>query len=147
MGFTASSSVSSKFDCVFQPAGASVGRDQFGYGLVFGIGGSELRDSLRGSCACDARDRGGCFGGISVGECGRVAALGGAGGRCGVRLLPVPMLLLRLAGRALGKQAEIDRLVGSLQVVSGRCMHILGLNEPLFYREKYDQKLPPFCAS
>ena len=36
----------------------------------------------------------------------------------GVRLLPVPMLLLRLAGRALGKQAEIDRLVGSLQIDS-----------------------------
>ena len=42
------------------------------------------------------------------------------------RLLPVPVPLLRLAGRALGKQAEMDRLVGSLQI---DCRHTRELLE------------------
>ena len=41
------------------------------------------------------------------------------------RLLPVPVPLLRLAGRALGKQAEVDRLVGSLQIDSSYTRELL----------------------
>jgi len=42
------------------------------------------------------------------------------------RLLPVPVPLLRLAGSALGKRAEIDRLVGSLQIDSSHTRQVLG---------------------
>ena len=47
------------------------------------------------------------------------------------RLLPVPVPLLRLAGRALGKQAEIDRLVGSLQIDSRHTRKVLGWTPPV----------------
>jgi nucleoside-diphosphate-sugar epimerase len=42
------------------------------------------------------------------------------------RLFPVPVSLLRLAGSALGKRAEIDRLVGSLQIDSSHTHRVLG---------------------
>ena len=42
------------------------------------------------------------------------------------RLIPVPVPLLRLAGRTLGKQAEVDRLVGSLQIDSSFTRETLG---------------------
>ena len=42
------------------------------------------------------------------------------------RLFPVPVSLLRLAGSALGKRAEIDRLVGSLQIDSSYTRRVLG---------------------
>ena len=42
------------------------------------------------------------------------------------RLFPVSVLLLRLAGRALGKRAEIDRLVESLQIDSSHTRRVLG---------------------
>ena len=44
------------------------------------------------------------------------------------RLIPVPVPLLRLAGRALGKQAEVDRLAGSLQIDSSPTRETLGWN-------------------
>ena len=47
------------------------------------------------------------------------------------RLIPVPVPLLRLAGRALGKQAEVDRLVGSLQIDSSFTRETLGWVPPV----------------
>lgn len=51
------------------------------------------------------------------------------------RLLPVPVPLLRLAGRALGKQAEIDRLVGSLQIDSRPTRELLEWTPPVSLAE------------
>ena len=51
------------------------------------------------------------------------------------RLLPVPVSLLRLAGRALGKQAEIDRLVGSLQIDSRHTRELLDWTPPVSVAE------------
>jgi nucleoside-diphosphate-sugar epimerase len=51
------------------------------------------------------------------------------------RLIPVPVPLLRLAGRALGKQAEVDRLVGSLQIDSSHTRETLGWNPPVSVAE------------
>lgn len=45
--------------------------------------------------------------------------LGGAMGRP-ARLFPCPLLLLKLAGRLTGKSNQIERLLGSLQVDSGK---------------------------
>jgi nucleoside-diphosphate-sugar epimerase len=42
------------------------------------------------------------------------------------RLLPVPPYLLRLAGRITGKSAEVERLVGSLQVDTRHTCETLG---------------------
>jgi nucleoside-diphosphate-sugar epimerase len=36
------------------------------------------------------------------------------------RLFPFPPTLIRLAGKLLGKSAQVERLLGSLQVDSGR---------------------------
>lgn len=51
------------------------------------------------------------------------------------RLLPVPLPLLRLAGRALGKKQEIDRLVGSLQIDSQQTRELLGWASLVSVRE------------
>jgi len=51
------------------------------------------------------------------------------------RLLPVPVPLLRLAGRALGKRAEIDRLVGSLQIDSRYTRELLDWTPPVSVAE------------
>lgn len=51
------------------------------------------------------------------------------------RLLSVPVPLLRLAGRAFGKQAEIDRLVGSLQIDSSFTRESLGWSPPVSLAE------------
>ena len=48
-----------------------------------------------------------------------------------VRLLSVPVPLLRLTGRLLGKQAEIDRLVGSLQIDSRYTRELLDWTPPV----------------
>ncbi|MFP4226686.1 MAG: UDP-glucose 4-epimerase family protein [Desulfobacterales bacterium] len=42
------------------------------------------------------------------------------------RLLPVPPALLRLGGTVLGKRAEVERLIGSLQVDIGHTCETLG---------------------
>jgi len=42
------------------------------------------------------------------------------------RLVPVPLVMLRLAGRITGKSAEVERLVGSLQVDIGHTCETLG---------------------
>jgi nucleoside-diphosphate-sugar epimerase len=51
------------------------------------------------------------------------------------RLFPVPVPLLRLAGRALGRQSEVDRLVGSLQVDSSATRELLGWTPPVGVEE------------
>ena len=51
------------------------------------------------------------------------------------RLVPVPVPLLRLAGSALGKRAEIDRLVGSLQINSSHTRQVLGWTPPVSIQE------------
>jgi nucleoside-diphosphate-sugar epimerase len=51
------------------------------------------------------------------------------------RFFPVPASLLRIAGSALGKRAEIERLVGSLQIDSGRTRQILGWTPPVSVHE------------
>lgn len=51
------------------------------------------------------------------------------------RLLPVPVRLLELAGGLVGKGAEVQRLVGSLAVDSGRIRHELGWRPPFTLQE------------
>jgi nucleoside-diphosphate-sugar epimerase len=47
------------------------------------------------------------------------------------RLIPAPVPLLRLAGRMTGKAAEVDRLVGSLQIDSLFTRETLGWTPPV----------------
>jgi nucleoside-diphosphate-sugar epimerase len=51
------------------------------------------------------------------------------------RLFPVPVPLLRLAGRALGRLNEVDRLVGSLQFDSSSTRELLGWTPPVSVEE------------
>jgi nucleoside-diphosphate-sugar epimerase len=51
------------------------------------------------------------------------------------RLFPLPVPLLRLAGRALGRLNEVDRLVGSLQVDSSATRDLLGWTPPVSVEE------------
>ncbi|MEZ2309418.1 UDP-glucose 4-epimerase family protein [Paraburkholderia sp. RCC_158] len=46
------------------------------------------------------------------------------------RLLPIPESMLRLAGRVTGRSAQIDRLVGALQVDTSRIRTVLGWHPP-----------------
>jgi nucleoside-diphosphate-sugar epimerase len=48
-----------------------------------------------------------------------------------IRLFPLPVSLLRAAGHALGKGAELDRLVGSLQIDSDHSRRVLGWTPPV----------------
>ncbi len=52
-----------------------------------------------------------------------------------VRLFPVPVPLLRAAGRALGRLNEVDRLVGSLQVDSSATRDVLDWSPPVSVEE------------
>lgn len=63
-----------------------------------------------------------------------IRLIGAAMGRR-VRLLPVPVALLRTGGRALGKSAEIDRLCGSLFVDIAETRLELGWQPPLSVAE------------
>ena len=51
------------------------------------------------------------------------------------RLLSVPVPMLRLAGSALGKREEIDRLVGSVQMDSSHTRQVLGWTPPVRVEE------------
>lgn len=73
--------------------------------------------------------------------------LGGAMGHP-ARLLPFPPALLHLAGRVTGKSAQVDRLLGSLRVDSGKIRRELGWQPPYtlqqglqetaeWYRDRY----------
>ncbi len=52
-----------------------------------------------------------------------------------IRLLPVPVGVLRLAGRALGTSAEVERLVGSLEVDITHTCDTLGWTPPIDMEE------------
>jgi UDP-glucose 4-epimerase len=52
------------------------------------------------------------------------------------RLLPIPVSLLRLAGRWLGKADAIDRLCGNLQVDSSKARDLLGWLPPISVHEE-----------
>ncbi len=52
------------------------------------------------------------------------------------RLFPVPVSLLRLAGRLLGKADAIDRLCGNLQVDSSKARDLLGWLPPFSVHEE-----------
>ncbi len=51
------------------------------------------------------------------------------------RLLPVPVPMLRLAGRMMGKADAIDRLCGNLQVDSDKARDLLGWVPPVSVEE------------
>ena len=51
------------------------------------------------------------------------------------KLIPVPVSLLQLAGSVLGRRAEIDRLVGSLQIESGHTRQVLGWSPAVSVQE------------
>ncbi|MDP2106119.1 MAG: NAD-dependent epimerase/dehydratase family protein, partial [Desulfobulbaceae bacterium] len=54
----------------------------------------------------------------------------GAAMGCPVRLFPCPQALLKLAGRLTGKSDQVERLLGSLQVDSGKIRRELGWRPP-----------------
>ncbi|ACD15320.1 UDP-glucose 4-epimerase family protein [Paraburkholderia phytofirmans] len=83
-------------------------------------------------CATDARAAQQCFhvadsDALTIAELAR--ALGRHLGRP-ARLLPVPESWLRLAGRLTGRTAQVDRLVGSLQLDTSRIRTVLGWQAP-----------------
>ncbi len=51
------------------------------------------------------------------------------------RLMPVPLPLLRLAGRMINKQAEVERLVGSLEIDSRQTRQLLNWTPPVSVSE------------
>src|SRR5688572_29614846 len=51
------------------------------------------------------------------------------------RLLPVPHWMLRLGGKLMGRQAEIDRLIGSLQVDISHTRATLDWKPPISVEE------------
>jgi len=52
-----------------------------------------------------------------------------------VRFFPVPSLLLKLVGHIIGKSDEMDRLIGSLQVDSGKIRRELNWHPPYSMRQ------------
>lgn len=83
-------------------------------------------------CATDARAAQQCFhvadnDALTIAELAR--ALGCHLGRP-ARLLPVPESWLRLAGHLTGRTAQVDRLVGSLQLDTSRIRAVLGWQAP-----------------
>jgi nucleoside-diphosphate-sugar epimerase len=63
------------------------------------------------------------------------------------RLFPVPVPALRLAGWALGRMNEVDRLVGSLQVDSCATRELLGWTPPVSVEEGVDRMVRGYLAS
>ncbi|MDR5751438.1 MULTISPECIES: SDR family oxidoreductase [unclassified Caballeronia] len=84
-------------------------------------------------CATHARAAGQVFH-VTDGEDPSVAELARLLGRHlgrAARLLPVPVGVLKLAGRVTGKSAQIDRLTGSLRVNSTHIRDMLGWRPPV----------------
>lgn len=63
------------------------------------------------------------------------------------RLLPVPKAILRLAGSITGKQAEMDRLCGSLQVDSSETRRVLQWEPPISVEEGIQRTVNAFAGS
>jgi UDP-glucose 4-epimerase len=90
-----------------------------------------LADALM-HCATDPRAAGQTFH-VADSDALTVAELARSLGRHlhkPARLLPVPASWLRLAGRLTGRTAPVDRLVGSLQLDTGRIRTVLGWRAP-----------------
>lgn len=51
------------------------------------------------------------------------------------RLLPIPMVLLKLVGKLTGKQAVVERLCGSLQVDISHTKEVLGWKPPVSFKK------------
>ncbi|MFB9128420.1 SDR family oxidoreductase [Paraburkholderia dipogonis] len=91
-------------------------------------------------CATDVRAAQQCFhvadnDALTIAELAR--ALGRHLGRP-ARLLPVPESWLRVAGRLTGRTAQVDRLVGSLQLDTSRIRTVLGWQAPYSTEEGLD---------
>jgi nucleoside-diphosphate-sugar epimerase len=83
-------------------------------------------------CATDARAAGQCFH-VTDGNDPTVTELVEAIGRHlqkPARLFPIPASLLRVAGRLTRRSAQVERLIGSLQVDTTRIRHVLGWTPP-----------------
>ncbi|SEK02329.1 UDP-glucose 4-epimerase family protein [Paraburkholderia diazotrophica] len=110
-------------------------------GVPLPLGGADARRSIvyvgnladaLVCCATDPRAARQCF---HVADCGAptvaelVRALAGHLGKPS-RLLPVPAAWLRAAGRLTGRSAQVDRLIGSLQVDTSHIRDVLGWQPP-----------------
>ena len=83
-------------------------------------------------CATDPRAANQCFH-VADGDDPTVGALARSLGRHlqkPARLMPVPASLLRFAGKLTHRTAQIDRLIGSLQVDAGRIRSLLEWQPP-----------------
>lgn len=88
-------------------------------------------------CATDPRAAGGCFH-VADDYAQTVVELIEALGKHlqkPARLFPVPLAWLRLIGRATGRTAQIDRLIGGLQVDTSRIRSELGWQPPVSVEE------------
>lgn len=64
-----------------------------------------------------------------------------------IRLFPMPLSLLRLAGRLTGRSGEISRLCGSLQVDITHTKEVLGWDPPFATEEGIRQTVESYLAS
>jgi UDP-glucose 4-epimerase len=90
-----------------------------------------LADALL-RCATDPRAAGQCFH-VTDGDDLTVTELARAIGRhlCAPsRLLPVPPSWLRVAGKLTGRSAQVDRLIGNLQLDTSRIRSVMGWRAP-----------------
>ncbi|MDQ0622025.1 UDP-glucose 4-epimerase family protein [Paraburkholderia graminis] len=90
-----------------------------------------LADALA-HCATDPRAAGQCFH-VADSDVPTVTELVRSLGRHlgkPARLLPVPPAWLRMAGRLTGRSAQVDRLIGSLQVDTSHIRDVLGWQPP-----------------
>lgn len=88
-------------------------------------------------CISDPRAAGETFlvaDGVAISTPDLIRGIAGAMGRR-VRLVPLPVSVLKLGGRVLGKSAEIDRLLGSLEVDISHTCETLGWSPPIDVQE------------
>jgi UDP-glucose 4-epimerase len=110
-------------------------------GVPLPLGGADARRSMvyvgnladaLVHCATDPRAARECFH-VADSDAPTVAELVRALGRHlgkPARLLPVPAAWLRMAGRLTGHSAQVDRLIGSLQVDTSHIRDVLGWQPP-----------------
>ncbi|BFG74333.1 SDR family oxidoreductase [Paraburkholderia terrae] len=110
-------------------------------GVPLPLGGADARRSMvyvgnladaLVHCATDLRAAGQCFH-VADSDAPTVAELVRALGRHlgkPARMLPVPAAWLRVAGRLMGRSAQVDRLIGSLQVDTSHIRDVLGWRPP-----------------
>jgi len=71
--------------------------------------------------------------------------LGLAMGHC-ARVIPCPSVLLKLAGRLIGKSDQIERLIGSLQINSSKIRHELNWQPPYSLQQGLKKTGESFAA-